>query len=112
MIKDITSTSYIDTIFFDKKENRLVKKLTRCKTRKCSKINKERMKENKIYENGLEKQCTDKDIKLWSECLKDYDNKYGSKNKILYNKFVKCGNEKCSKEYKTLKKYKKLKTKY
>ena len=101
----LNSTSFINTISFDKKENILLKKLSRCKTRKCSKINKEHIKEGKIFEKIQAKKCPQKSAKEFMNCASElYDN---SKFKILYDKFVKCSMKKCSKESKTLKKYQK-----
>ena len=106
MTVDYTSKSFIDYITFDKKESRLLRKVIACKTRKCSKINKQLTKENAIFEKGLKETCPDdKNIKSWSKCLTNYTHKHGSKAKNLYNKYVKCGKKKCSKEQTTLKKY-------
>ena len=105
MVKNITSKEFINLVSFDKKENRLLTRLTKCKTRKCAKINKERLKECTFFEKELEEQCHQKDIKAWQDCLVDFD-KYGSKCRTLNNKFVKCGRKKCSKELKTFKTYK------
>lgn len=101
MTGDITSTSFINKISFDKKENRLLKILTKCKTRKCSKINNQRIEESKIYEKELNQMCPN----LLYKCASEFDKKYGSKYKMLFNKFTQCGIKKCSKERKTLKKY-------
>jgi hypothetical protein len=102
-MKNITSKSFIKNIVFDKKENHLLKKLNQCKTRKCSKINKEYIKENKIFTKEQNKKCRQKSDKAFYDCSDIfYEN---SKNKILFDKFIKCGEEKCAKEKKTLKKY-------
>lgn len=104
---DINTMKFANLVTQDKKENKLLKKLIRCKTRKCSKINKERSKAVKDFEKKLKNKCTQKDNKLWLNCLKGLDNKYGSKNKTLRRKYNKCGEEKCSKEHNTLSKYQK-----
>jgi len=106
MVKDITSASFINSVSFDKKENKLLKKLTSCKTRKCSKINKERVKECAIFQKDLEKKCNQKDFKEYYKCYKKV-NKAGSKCVALSKETSKCGEERCSKERKTLKKYQK-----
>jgi hypothetical protein len=46
MTKNNTST-ILNHNSFNKEESRLLKKVNNCKTRKCAKINKERIKEGK-----------------------------------------------------------------
>lgn len=100
-MKDISLKSFADHLAFDKKEIKLYKRLTKCKTRKCSKLNKELDKEEKHFENGQKKKCTQKSIKAWARCAVDYHKH--SKYKILYDKYRSCGEEKCSKELKAYK---------
>ena len=106
MVPDIDSNAFVNKITYDKKENMLLKKYIHCAKRKCSKINKERSKAVKKFEDLIEKNCTNKD-NTWYECVKKLDKKYGPKNRSLHRKYTKCGKQKCSKENKTLKKYQK-----
>lgn len=93
---NITSNSYINHITFDKKEKKLLKQLTRCRTRKCSKVTKEFIKENQIFENELDKTCHNTNF----DCLDKFTKKHGAKSRKLYTKFMKCSKEKCAKETK------------
>ena len=88
---------------FSKKEDRLLEKLTKCKTRKCAKNGKERVKEEKIFEKEQDKACPQKSSNAFYDCSVGFYDK--SKYKKLSEKFVECGNKKCSKERKTLKNY-------
>jgi len=93
---------FVNMVSFNKKESRVLKKLNRCKTRKCAKLNKERLKEQKGFEKEQDKECPQKSSTAFYECSVNFYNK--SKYKKLYDEFVKCGRKKCSKERKTLKK--------
>ena len=97
--------SQINFLAFDKKEGKLLTNLSQCRTRKCSKINKEMLKERKILDKEQKKKCNQKSLKKSMHCLLDIYNK--SKYKTIFDKFVSCGEKKCSKERKTLKKYQK-----
>lgn len=97
--------SQINFLAFDKKEGKLLTNLSQCRTRKCSKINKEMLKERKILDKEQDKQCPQKLYKAFYNCSVDIYNK--SKYKTIFDKFVSCGEKKCSKERKTLKKYQK-----
>jgi hypothetical protein len=96
MLKDNITTSFI------KEYIRLLKKLNKCKTRKCAKINKERIKEEINFDKEQDKKCPQKSSRAFYDCSVDFYNK--SKYKKLFDKYVKCGKRKCSKEHKTLKK--------
>jgi hypothetical protein len=99
----MTSKSFANYLSVDKKEVRILKKITQCKNKKCSKLNKIRAKEEKIFEKEQDKKCQQKSAKAFYDCSDVfYEN---SKYKTLFNNFIKCGNEKCSKEMKTHKKY-------
>lgn len=89
-------------IHFDKKETRLLKKLDRCKTRKCSKLNKKLIKSGIKFYKEQDKKCPQKSANAFYKCSVDFYNK--SKYKTIFDKYVKCGQKKCSKERKTLKK--------
>jgi len=102
---NITSQSFINKIASNKKEKKLMKQYVKCKTRKCSKISKEYLKENKIFENRLEKDCPN-DINF--ECLTKFDKKHGGKTRKLLKKLKKCADDKCSKENKMWKNYKEI----
>ena len=91
-----------NTIRFNLKEEELLKKLNKCKTRKCAKINKERIKEGIIFYKEQDKKCPQKSSNAFYKCSVDFYNK--SKYKKLFDEYVKCGKRKCSKERKTLKK--------
>ena len=93
---NITSNSYINHITFDKRKNKLLKQLTRCRTRKCSKVTKEFVKENQNFENELDKTCNNTNFK----CLDTFTKTHGAKSRKLYTKFMKCSKEKCAKETK------------
>lgn len=95
--------SLIDFNSLNKKESQLLKKLNICKTRKCAKINKERIKEQPIFEKEQDKKCPQKSSKAFYDCSIDFYEK--SKYKKLFVKYVECGKKKCSNEQKTLKKY-------
>ena len=94
MIKDTTSTLF-------REEARLLKKIEKCKTRKCDKISKERIKERSIFRKEQDKECPQKSSKAFYNCSVDFYNK--SKYKKIFDKYVKCGIKKCSKARKTLK---------
>jgi hypothetical protein len=100
-MKDISFKSFADHLAFDKKEIALYKRVTKCKTRKCSKLEKEVDKEEGPFAKGQEKKCTQKSTKAWARCAVDYHKK--SKYKILYDKYRSCGEEKCQKEWKAYK---------
>jgi hypothetical protein len=93
---NISSNSYINHITVNKKEKKLLKQLTRCRTRKCSKVTKEYIKENQIFENKLDKTCDTTNF----DCLEKFTKKHGAKSRKLYTKFMKCSKEKCAKETK------------
>jgi len=82
-------------------EIKLLTKLAKCRTRKCSKIDKQLLKERKILDKEQGKKCSQKTLK----CSLDIYKK--SKYKTLFDKFVSCGEEKCYKERKNLTKYQK-----
>jgi len=78
-----------------------LKKLNKCKTRKCAKLNKEAIKEGKIFLKEQDKACPQKSQPAFYNCSVGFYDK--SKYKTLVKKFTKCGRKKCSKERKTLK---------
>jgi len=90
-----------NAIKFTKKEEQLVKKFNKCKTRKCAKLNKEAIKEGKIFDKEQDKACPQKSREAFYNCSVGFYDK--SKYKTLVKKFSKCGAKKCSKERKTLK---------
>jgi hypothetical protein len=101
MVKGKVSTLFnADT--FNKEETRLLNKINKCKTRKCAKLNKEQRKERIKFEKEQDKKCTQKSSQAFYDCSVDFYNK--SKYKNLFYKYVECGNKKCSKENRTLKK--------
>jgi hypothetical protein len=104
MVHDINSKGFVNLVSSDKKEHKLLSRLVKCKTRKCSKINKERSKAVKEFEKKVTSKCTQKNIKEWTNCLKGLDH---SKTDILQRKYKECGEKKCSNEIKNLKKYEK-----
>ena len=89
-----------NNISYNKEEARLVKKLNKCKTRKCAKINKEQIKEKKMFVKDQDKKCPQKSSNAFYNCSVDFYDK--SKYKTIFDKNVKCGEKKCSKEKKTL----------
>jgi len=101
---DFNSRASIDLLSLDKEENRLLTKFTQCKTRKCSKIRKELLKEEKNVNKEIKKKCGKKSNNIMAEAY-CADNLYKKKYKPLFNKYTKCGEKKCAKERKTLKKY-------
>ena len=104
LIKDYESKKHIDHLYPDKEENRLAKKYFKCKTRKCSKIRKELFKEEQIVNEEIKKKCGTKLNTMANiYCADNLYNK--SKYRLLYDKYAKCGEKKCAKERKTLKKY-------
>ena len=93
----------------NKKTDILVKKVNNasntyhnCKTRKCSKIEKERLKEYVIFEKEQNKACPQKSSDAFYKCSIGFYN--NSKYKTLSNKYDKCGQNKCPKEFKNYKK--------
>jgi hypothetical protein len=85
----------------DKNREPFLKKLNKCKTRKCSKQNKKRLAEQKRYLKEEKKQCYK--IEDNSEYYNCTDKLYEkSKYKKLFDKWVKCGKTKCSKELERL----------
>jgi len=103
-IKDYESKKHIDLLYYDKEENSLVKKFFKCKTRKCSEIRKELLKEEKNVNKEIKKKCAKKSNNIMAEAY-CADNLYNKKYKPLFNKYTKCGEKNCAKERKTLKKY-------
>ena len=101
MAKNTTSTT-LNHNTFNKEESQLLKKVNKCKTRKCSKINKERIKERKKFDKEQDIKCPQKLSNAFYNCSVDFYNK--SKYKKLFDKYVKCGKQKCFKEKNTLKK--------
>ena len=99
----MTSKALANYLSIDKKEVRLLKKVTQCRNRKCRKLNKIREKEHKIFKKEQDKKCHQKSDKAFYNCTDVfYEN---SKYKTLFDNFIECGNQKCSKEKQTLKKY-------
>lgn len=88
---------------FSKTENNLLRKLVNCKTKKCSKLLKEKHKEEKKYTKEEKIKCTQKSSKKFYDCSAVLYDK--SKYKVLSKKYYECGEKKCSKEHKNLKKY-------
>jgi len=72
MVKSI-NTFNINT--FNKEETELVKKLSKCKTRKCSKINKRVIKERKTFDKEQNKKCTQKSSNKFYNCSVDFYDK-------------------------------------
>jgi len=101
MTKNNTS-SILNHNSFNKEESRLLKKLNKCKTRKCTKINKEQIKEGKKFYKEQNIKCPQKLSNAFYNCSSDFYN--NSKYKKLFDKYVKCGKQKCFKEKNTLKK--------
>lgn len=101
MTKNNTSTILNDNSF-NKEESRLLKKVNNCKTRKCAKINRERIKEGKKFNKEQNIKCPQKSSNAFYNCSVDFYDK--SKYKKLFDKYVKCGTKKCFKEKNTLKK--------
>lgn len=86
---------------FKKEEDILLEKLNKCKTEKCAELNKERMKEQEIYEKEQDKSCPQKSSNAFYECSTRFYEK--SKYKQSLFDFVECGKKECAKERKTLK---------
>jgi hypothetical protein len=85
----------------DKNREPFLKKLNKCKTRKCSKQNKKRLAEQKRYLKEEKKQCSKiEDNSEYYDCTDKLYEK--SKYKKLFDKWVKCGKTKCSKELERL----------
>lgn len=84
----------------EKKESRLLNKLDRCRTRKCSKYIK---KYNSMYNSFIKGQgikCPQKSARAFNECsVKLYE---GSSTQKLLNKVVKCSDKKCYSQTKRL----------
>lgn len=87
----------------DKTEDRLLTKVTRCKTRKCSKLYKQYTNGGNAYRKEEEKHCPQKSKMAFYDCSVGFYNK--STHKKAFDKYVKCSTMKCSKEYKALEKY-------
>ena len=86
---------------FKKEEDILLEKLNKCKTEKCAELNKERMKEQEIFEKEQDKSCPQKSSNAFYECSTRFYEK--SKYKQSLFDFVECGKKECAKERKTLK---------
>ena len=87
----------------DKEETRLWKNFDRCRTRKCSKFNKNENKERKIFEKEETKKCPQKRAKAFYDCSSKFY--HGSKLEKLMKKAVKCSDNKCKTQKKKLKNY-------
>jgi hypothetical protein len=87
----------------DKIREPFLKKLNKCKTQKCVKTKTKKMAEQKRYLKEEKKQCSK--IVDNSEYYNCTDKLYQkSKYKKLFDKWVKCGKTKCSKELEELRK--------
>jgi hypothetical protein len=90
----------------NKEESRLEKNIDKCKTRKCDKLySKQLRKESKILRKEQDKDCPQKASNGFNDndCL---DKVYiKSKFSRIARKHTKCVIKKCSKEIKTLKKF-------
>lgn len=86
-------------ISLEKKETILRNKIEKCKKTKCSKLYKEKIKEDKVFEKEQDKQCPKQlnDDEFY-ECSKLFYNNH-PELKIKYNKFVKCGTIKCKNKF-------------
>jgi hypothetical protein len=87
----------------NKEESRLWKNFDRCRTRKCSKIIKEKKKENKIFEKEQTKKCSQKRAKAFYNCSSTFFE--GSKLQKIMKNIVKCTKNKCYTQKKKLNKY-------
>jgi hypothetical protein len=85
---------------FFSQEKSYLKKIDKCKTRKCLTHNKKRLKEYKKFIKEQDKQCPQKSNDEFYNCTnKFYEN---SEYKKLFDKWVKCGKKMCGKEIEEL----------
>ncbi len=85
------------------KEKPYLKKIDKCKTRKCLTHNKKRLKEHKKFIKEQNKQCPQKSNEEFYNCTnKFYEN---SEYKKLFDKWVKCGKKMCGKEIEELRQF-------
>jgi len=75
----------------------------KCKTRKCSKIKKDLIKERVIFGKEQNKACPQKSSDAFYKCSIGFYN--NSNLKTLSENYEKCGKKKCSKEFKKMRKY-------
>jgi hypothetical protein len=84
-----------------KKEKTYLRKIDKCKTKRCSKYNKKRLLEYKRFFRQQDIECPQKSNADFYNCSAVfYEN---SKYKQLYDDWVKCSHRKCSKERNDLK---------
>jgi hypothetical protein len=95
------SKNTMDDLF--KKEKPYLLKINKCKTRKCLTHNKKRLLEYKTYIKEQDKQCPQKSNEEFYNCTDKFYEK--SEYKKLFDKWVKCGKEKCSKEINELREF-------
>ena len=85
------------------KEKPYLKKIDKCKTRKCLTHNKKRLIEHEKFIKEQDKQCPQKSNEEFYNCSdKFYEN---SEYKKLFDKWVKCGKEMCAKEIEELREF-------
>ncbi len=92
----------------NKEESRLWKNFDRCRTRKCSKIIKEKEKENIIFEKQQTKKCPQKRAKAFYNCSSKFFE--GSILQKIMKNLVKCTKNKCYTQKKKLNKYRNKQT--
>ena len=84
----------------EKREDKQLNKLNKCKETKCSEIYKQKKEESKKFGKEQDKVCNQKNSYKYYDCTeKFYKN---SRLEELANKFRKCGNLTCTKEKKVL----------
>ena len=87
----------------DSKEHKLVEKLNKCKTRKCSKLVKKRNSMHKNFEKAQAKACPQKSNTAFYKCSSKFFD--GSNLEKVMKNVVNCSKKKCVKEIRSLKKY-------
>ena len=90
------------------KEKPYLKKIDKCKTRRCLTHNKKRLIEHEKFIKEQDKQCPQKSNEEFYNCSdKFYEN---SEYKKLFDKWVKCGKEMCTKEIEELREFRRHNT--
>jgi len=87
----------------DTKEKQLLKKITNCKTKKCSKLIKKKKIMEKNFENAQDKACPQKNDMAFYRCSTNFF-KDSNMEKVMKN-ISNCADKKCAKVKKNLKTY-------
>lgn len=87
----------------DTKEKQLLKKVTNCKTKKCSKLIKKKKNMEKNFEKEQDEACPQKNDMAFYRCSSKFYK--GSNMEKVMNNISNCADKKCAKVKKNIKTY-------